>query len=383
MHTDYYSHVGDIVNVLPETAVIDPGLNASVIEAGLRIVGLDGISVDFVPGVRVSTAFLTLPRGIRLKQVRERLDDLALRLAVPMGIRIRKDSRPGTVALEIPHQSASDVKVGLGDVLARAEDFDVELPWLVGLSADGAGVITDIAAAPHVLIGGQTGSGKSSHLHALMASLAIFTDPDEVEIILVDPKRVDLVRFRDLPHVRKEPIVTVDGFSALLTHLEHEVKFRFEELAHANVPDLKAYNQWAFDTAGEEQMERIIVVIDELATVLAGPKGKLNGERLTALAQVCRAAGVHIVAATQRPSATSLPTQLRSQLTSRVACRVASSMDSRLILDTTGAESLLGHGDSLVQWGCGPVRVQGTYVSDAWLSWITDTIVAAAQEGSV
>jgi S-DNA-T family DNA segregation ATPase FtsK/SpoIIIE len=175
-----------------------------------------------------------------------------------------------------------------------------------------------------------------------------------------------------------EMATTLAEAEQLLTTIEAEVAFRFTELQHAGHPDIVAYNAWATATAGEAPLSRIVVIIDELAMLLVGKAGTAFGERLTQLAQISRAAGVHLVCATQRPSSQSLPTQLRSQLTSRVACRVATATDSRMILDQTGAEKLLGAGDTLVAWaGAEMVRVQGTLITSEWREWLTTAVTYA------
>jgi DNA segregation ATPase FtsK/SpoIIIE, S-DNA-T family len=359
---------------LPRTATRDAGLSASTLRPLLRDLGIETSRVETEPGMRVSQAHIKVGSNVRIKQVRAMAEDLAIRLSVA-SVRVRSGVKSGMITLEFAHELDEVPTVSLGDVVDFDRAQEMALPWAVGLEADGAPMLVDLAEAPHVLIGGQTGSGKSSHLHSLVTSLAMLTMPSDVELIFVDPKQVDLVPFRDLPHVRRAPVTTPTDTAKLLRELSDEVEFRYQEFAHANVTDLAAYNRWAEATEGEETMPRMVLLIDELAMVMTGPTGEQLAEELTKLAQVCRAAGLHLVMATQRPSASSMPTQLRSQLTTRVACRMATVTDSRMILDAAGAEKLLGAGDSLIRWGgAEPVRVQGTFVTKAWAEYITTEV---------
>lgn len=374
--------ITDILTQLPETADFVAPFPASTVRQALRELGLPTQAVVLQAGLRVSLAHLTLPKGTRLREVRALTEDLALRLQVA-SVRVRTGLVAGQVTLEIAHGTVgrADVTVSLGDLYTRVPTPECTLPWALGLKADGAPVFVDLVDAPHVLIGGQTGSGKSSHLHALVLSLALGTTPADCELAFIDPKRVDLFPFRDLPHVQRPVATTFDEARQLVQDLSDEVAFRFTELQRAGVADLAAYNAWAAVTEGEETMSRIVLLVDELSTLLAGPEGAALADELTVLAQVCRAAGLHLVCATQRPSAATMPTQLRSQLTTRIACRVATVTDSRMILDVTGAERLLGAGDTLVKWGgAEPERVQGTYVPEDWRTWLTNAVAFVLDE---
>lgn len=369
-------NIADILAQLPATVQVAPPFPAHTVRQVLRDLDIPVASVTLVPGLRVSTAHLKLPPTVRLRQLRTVTEDLALRLQVH-SVRVRTGVVPGCVTLEIAHASTSPAAftVSLGDLYAAAPTTPSALPWALGLRADGAPMFVDLADAPHVLIGGQTGSGKSSHLHALVLSLALGTTPEQCTMAFIDPKRVDLYPFRDLPHVTHPVATTVAEARQLVQAITDEVEFRFTELQRAGAADLDAYNAWAVATDGEARLSRIVLIIDELSALLAGPDGADLADELTVLAQVCRAAGVHLVCATQRPSAATMPTQLRSQLATRLACRVATVTDSRMILDVAGAEQLLGAGDTLVKWGGGAAeRVQGTYVSDEWRTWLAKAV---------
>lgn len=368
-----------LLSELPKTVETDSYIGAPRIREVLNGLGIRTSRVETEAGLRVSMAHVKLEESTLIKHVRSITEDLSLRLGVH-SVRVRSGLRPGFLSLELSHDSDSVPMVSLGDLLPSDATDKMALPWAMGLSASGSPFVVDLADAPHVLIGGQTGSGKSSHLHALISSLALLTSPKDVELIFVDPKQVDLVLFRDLPHVRRNPITTLAETMALVQDLEDEVEFRYQEFAAASVADLDGYNAWARETPGEEPMPRLVLIADELSMFVSGKEGEALAGRLTRLAQICRAAGLHLVLATQRPSSSSMPTQLRSQLTTRIACRMATVSDSRMILDAPGAEKLLGAGDTLVRWGgADPVRVQGTYVSKSWGAYITDSVLLEHQ----
>lgn len=368
------SATSTLLSQLPRTAVFEAVVPASAVVKALRDLGVHNVEAQVEPGVRVSTAHLTLPKSARVRDIRALAEDLALRLAV-RSVRVRTGLKTGLVSLELAHDTPTIPRVSLGDVLVPGAVPPMALPWAIGSAANGAPVVVDIADAPHVLIGGQTGSGKSSHLHSLVMSLALTVDPTALEMVFVDPKQVDLVAFRDLPHVRRNVVTTAQQAHTLVQELQDETDFRYEEFARMGKPDLASYNAWAVEQEGEETMPRVVVVIDELAMLMSGKDGEVLAAQLTQLAQTSRAAGIHLVMATQRPSAASMPTQLRSQLTTRVACRTATATDSRMVLDATGAEKLLGAGDTLVRWGgADAVRIQGTYVSTVWREWLVNEL---------
>lgn len=374
--------VSNIIDQLPKTAQFDAVVPAAKIVRALRDLGLHGVDVQVEPGFRVSTAHLALPKASRVRDIRSLAEDLALRLEVA-SVRVRTGLKTGRVTLELAHEAPATTRISLGDVLNPETGMTMALPWAIGTTVNGTPMMVDVAEAPHVLIGGQTGSGKSSHLHSLVMSLSLMVDPSALELVFVDPKQVDLVAFRDLPHVRREVLTSLPQVQALVRELLTETDFRYREFALAGKTDLSAYNAWAMETPGEEPMPRMVVIMDELSMLMVGREGQGLADDLTQLAQTSRAAGIHLVLATQRPSAATMPTQLRSQLTTRVACRMATATDSRMVLDATGAEKLLGAGDTLVRWGgAEPVRIQGTYVSRTWRDWLVNELCLALPESN-
>ena len=330
-----------------------------------------GVKVDVVrswSGPQVDTVALRTRKGERLKTLRVALPDIALRLGAP-GIRLNTRFVDHLVTVEIPRKLPSNVS--LSDVLFADEDNTIPtqhtavLPWTVGVGATGERIIADLSQAPHLLISGTTGSGKSAALESMIVGLAMTVPPEDLELVLVDPKRVDLTPFADLPHVRGEVVVSAVEAERLFLSLRATMAKRYELFQAAGVSDIAGYRALGNST------RRIVVVIDELADLIMSPQGKEIESSLIALAQMARAAGVHLVCATQRPSAAVLSTQLRSQLPTRLAFAVASATDSRVALDENGAEKLLGRGDGLLKMAGGTaVRLQGVYVPADWLAWL-------------
>lgn len=351
----------------------DPSLTtfADDVLAALRELGLGATALDLAVGHRMVTLTLQLGKGLRLTDITRQATNIAFELGVP-SVRITRGQAPRTVMLEVPR--ATSEAVTLHEVIDQVEMVDCALPLALGVEANGEAMVFDLAAAPHLLIAGATGSGKSSAVTAMLLSLLMANTPEAVEVCLIDPKQVDLIPFAGAPHVRRKVAVTAPAALAMLKEVAQEMDFRFTELKLANQPNLLAYNQWALQTAGEETMRHIVVVVDELAALVASGLGKEIETLLIQLAQLGRAAGIHLIAATQRPSAQVLSTQLRSQFPTRLSFRVATAADSRIILDQRGAETLLGAGDSLLRLSDGVIyRVQS-----AWLDRQTVERVVSA-----
>lgn len=327
-----------------------------------------GVGASFGPiriGPRVVRVPLTLGHGQRLKPIRSLLQDIAVRLSVS-GIRLVTEP---TLALEVPRPKPQ--QVSLGDVLSDTTVPDsMVLPWAIGLSAAGEPIVRDLARAPHVLIAGATGSGKSAAVVSLVVSLMLTTRPDDCEIVLIDPKRVDLTPLATVPHVRRPVAVTATTALTVLESLVAEMRHRYTLLEAFGVANISDYNS-KIVTKNGEPMRRIVVIIDELADLIMADREAFEAQ-LIVLAQVGRAAGIHMVCATQRPSAQVVSTQLRSQLQTRLVFAVSTATDSRVAMDESGAERLLGQGDALCKWaGRAPIRVQGPFVRDDWRRYLT------------
>jgi S-DNA-T family DNA segregation ATPase FtsK/SpoIIIE len=321
-----------------------------------------GVEPDFVEG-----------RGgrrtkVKVGKISALADDLALALAAS---RIRVEAPApgkGYVGIEVPNQEIS--LVALRDVM-EAEAFQkVSSRLRLGLGKDVSGnaVAADLAAMPHLLIAGTTGSGKSVCINAIVSSLLLQNTPDELKFVMVDPKRVELTNFNGIPHLLAPVVVELERVVSALQWVSREMNERYHRFAKEGVRNIDDYNQ-RMVYLQQKPMYIIVVVIDELADLmLLAPD---ETERvITRLAQLARATGIHLVIATQRPSVDVVTGLIKANFPARVAFAVASSVDSRVILDQPGAERLLGRGDMLFQAPDAslPVRMQGAFVSEAELA---------------
>lgn len=349
----------------------DPAEHARLsktIERTLGTFDVRAAVVGVTPGPRVTRYELRPGEGVKVARIESLADDLALALAA-RAVRIIAPV-PGTsvVGIEIPN--ATGAIVTLRDIAETLAFRDAPSPLAVALGRDVAGVpvVTDLARLPHVLVAGQTGSGKSVLVNAFICSLLIRSTPDTVRLILADPKRVELAAFAGVPHLA-QPIATepTEILRALSWSLiEMERRYRLFQVAGAR-------NIGAFNLAGTEDLPYVVVVIDELADLMmTAPKAVESA--VTRLAQLARATGIHLVVATQRPSVDVITGLLKANIPARIAFAVASAVDSRTILDASGAETLLGHGDMLYlpSDSPSPIRVQGAYASDQDIATIAD-----------
>ncbi|MER3400577.1 MAG: hypothetical protein C4313_05515 [Thermoflexus sp.] len=351
---------------------------AAVIEETLRQFGLEARVVEATQGPAV-TQFGLLPgyierpgpdgevrrQKVRVAQIAALANDLALALAAP-SLRIEAPvPGRGLIGIEVPNRQIHVVR--LRGLLASPEFRRVGSPLAIALGRDVAGrpVVADLAAMPHLLIAGTTGSGKSVCINALITCLVYNNTPDELRLILIDPKMVELVRWNGLPHLYGKVEVEIERIVGVLRWLTRQMEERYRQFAAVGARNLADFNARA-EAAGEPRLPFIVLFIDELADLMmAAP---VDVERtITRLAQMARATGIHLVIATQRPSVDVVTGLIKANFPARIAFAVASSVDSRVILDQPGAEALLGRGDMLFlapDQGK-PVRVQGAYVSDA------------------
>lgn len=352
-----------------------------VLEQTLTACGAPATVVRTLAGPQVDTVVLRVGPETRVRAIRAALPDVAMRLGVG---RVRLDDTfdtPGQVMLEVPRATAA--LVTLRDVLLEASGAPrptpYELPWVVGLAPDGTPVIRDLATAPHVLMSGATGSGKSVAMVALATGLSCTVAPEDCEILLIDTKRVGLGSLVNSPLLRRKLIQTPERALRVIRWLSELVmRRRYEVFRQAGVTDLAAFNA-VQSQRGLATRQRLVIMIDELADLVTTEYGKEIEKHLIAIAQMGRAAGLHLVCATQRPSAAVLSTQLRSQLPTRLTFALASAADSRVAMDEPGAEKLLGHGDGLLKWVGQPTqRVQGAYVSNeeamTLLGWLWEDL---------
>lgn len=375
--------------VLPVmTEVLDPGAEgkadetfdkerARLIEETLHSFGAPARVVEINRGPTITQfgvepEFIEGRGGRRIKvkvgKISALADDLALALAAS---RIRVEAPvpgKGYVGIEVPNQEIS--LVALRDVM-EAESFQrVSSRLRLGLGKDVSGnaVAADLAAMPHLLIAGTTGSGKSVCINAIISSLLLQNTPDELKFVMVDPKRVELTNFNGIPHLLAPVVVELERVVSALQWVMREMNERYQRFAKEGVRNIDDYNQ-RMAYLQRKPLYTIVVVIDELADLmLLAPD---ETERvITRLAQLARATGIHLVIATQRPSVDVVTGLIKANFPARVAFAVASSVDSRVILDHPGAERLLGRGDMLFQAPDAslPVRMQGAFVSEAELA---------------
>jgi S-DNA-T family DNA segregation ATPase FtsK/SpoIIIE len=301
---------------------------------------------------------------IRVNKILSLTNDLALALAAaPIRIEAPVPGR-SIVGIEVPN----DVKsvVGLRGVVEAPAFRKARSGLSVSLGRDvsGEAVVADLAAMPHLLIAGATGSGKSVCLNACIVSLLYQNTPDQLKLLFIDPKRVELTRYNGIPHLLAPVVVDVDKVISALRWVTREMERRYKEFAEAGIRDLAGYNSTA-RKRGVDALPKIVVVIDELADLMmAAPE---DVERtICRLAQMARATGIHLVIATQRPSVDVVTGLIKANFPARISFAVTSQIDSRVILDTPGAEKLLGRGDMLFMAPDSPKlqRIQGCWVSD-------------------
>ncbi len=269
----------------------------------------------------------------------------------------------------------------LGDLLESKEFKNSKSPisFAVGKDIAGKVVVTDIAKMPHLLVAGATGSGKSVCINTLIMSVIYKADPDDVKLILVDPKVVELSVYNGIPHLMIPVVTDMKKAAGALNWAVAEMEKRYKLFAQYNVRDLKGFNEKVKhgETNGDsEKLPQIVIIIDELADLMMVAPGEVEGA-ICRLAQLARAAGLHLILATQRPSVNVITGLIKANMPSRIAFSVSSGVDSRTIIDMNGAEKLLGKGDMLF-YPSGypkPVRVQGSFVSDEEVQKVVDYLI--------
>ena len=331
--------------------------------------GVDAKIVGVVSGPHVSLYELRLAPGIKVKKVTELANDLAYALA-STDIRILAPI-PGKQAVGVEVPNAKRRMVRLGDIYAgRPQKASPLVAWL-GKGIDGNAVWTDIAKMPHVLVAGTTGSGKSACVNAMLSSILMSCSPNEVRLVLVDPKQVELNHYENVPHLLT-PVVTSPRLAAnVLANLITEMETRYGVMSQARARNLEELNRIR-RKAGEAPLPHILCVIDELADLMMVAPAEVE-DSIIRLAQKSRATGIHLVLATQRPSTDIITGTIKVNIPSRIAFAVSSQTDSRVILDQGGAEALLGQGDMLFR-GAGTSklsRVQGAFITEDEIARIT------------
>jgi S-DNA-T family DNA segregation ATPase FtsK/SpoIIIE len=341
---------------------IDP----SILQDKLREFGLEGEVVNVRVGPVITRYEVKLASGVRLGKVRAVIEDLGIAL-MSGHVRILAPI-PGTslIGFEIPNKEPATI--GLNKVLAEY-DGKQKLPMCIGVDTVGKPRIFDLVKMPHLLIAGQTGSGKSVCLNSIILSLIFTKTPDEVQLILIDPKRVEMTNYKDLPHLNQPVIVEPAEAAQAFKDLTVEMERRYKVLSEAGVRNIESYN------ASGLKMPYIVVIADEMADLMMS-SGKELETMIVRLAQLARAIGIHLVLATQKPIVKVITGLIKSNMPSRIAFQVASKGDSRVILDTNGAESLVGRGDMLMSYPGTPEpeRFHGAWISDKEIQDVVSSI---------
>lgn len=372
-------------DALPPTTLIQCGSGGGVavsndelaataqrLQDTLEEFGLASRVTGWVTGPAVTTFKISMGEGERVNKITNLQDDIALSLAAK-SVRIFAPI-PGTslVGIEIPNQETQDVR--LGDVLPYVQGGPLDVAF--GRNSEGKPVVVDLASLPHLLVAGTTGSGKSVLLNSIVMSMLMRATPEDVRLIMVDPKRVEFTYYAGLPHLYVPVVTEPRQAASALQWGVSEMERRLKVFEQNKVRDIRSYNKLAAKAAkaaadsGDEEADvpkhipYFVIVIDELADLMM-VAGKDVESSIVRIAQLGRAAGIHLIVATQRPSADVVTGLIKANIDNRVALSVDNGMNSRIILDQTGAERLLGHGDMLYKLrGKRPQRAQGCFVSE-------------------
>lgn len=362
---------GDSARELKETALR--------LQQTLQTFGVRVSITDISQGPSVTRFELQPEQGVKVSKIVGLSDDIKLNLAAT-DIRIEAPI-PGKAAIGIEVPNKENMTVALRDLLESKEfkEFPSNIAFAVGKDIAGKVVVADIAKMPHMLIAGATGSGKSVCINTLIMSILYKAHPDDVKLIMVDPKVVELSVYNGIPHLLIPVVTDPKKASAALQWGVAEMTDRYQKFADFNVRDLKGYNKKVEamkekgDPEAPAKMPQIVIIVDELADLMMVAPGEVE-EAICRLAQLARAAGIHLIIATQRPSVDVITGLIKANMPSRVAFSVSSGVDSRTILDMNGAEKLLGKGDMLFypQGYSKPARVQGAFVSDKEVSDVVE-----------
>ncbi len=350
-----------------ELSVTDLKARAHIIEDTLASFNIDARVIEMNQGPAVTQFGVEPAEGVAVNRILSRQNDLALRLGVSP-IRLEAPV-PGKrmVGVEVPNASIATVTVR--DVI-ESTDWERgrgKLRVVLGRDVSGKSVVGDLSKMPHLLIAGATGSGKSVCINTIIGSLLYQFTPAELQLVMIDPKRVELTAYANVPHLRLPIVTEMDKVVGALKWVVLEMERRYKLFAQHGVRNLEGYNNWAAgSTHGEEQpLPYMVVIIDELADMMMTAAEEVE-KKLCRLAQLARATGIHLVVATQRPSVDVVTGLIKANFPTRIAFAVSSQTDSRVIMDQAGAEKLLGRGDALYTppEAMKPIRLQGAFISD-------------------
>ncbi len=344
---------------------------ATVIENTLQSFGITAKVVEVNLGPAVTQYALQIALGTKVSKITSLANDLALNTQAPTGqIRIEAPI-PGRnlVGIEIPNRTLQIVTLKTllsSDVMRKSKS---KLTVSMGLDVSGNPIIADIGKMPHVLVAGTTGSGKSVLINSFIASLLFRASPEELKLILIDPKRVELTGYNNIPHLMTPVIVDVEKILSALKWATNEMDRRYKTFAERGVRNIDGYNE----LAGFQALPYIVIFVDELADLMAFAPVEVE-DTIARLAQMARATGIHLIVSTQRPSVDVITGLIKANIPCRIAFNVSSMIDSRVIIDMPGAEKLLGRGDMLYipPDQAKPTRIQGAFVSDKEINKLVD-----------
>jgi DNA segregation ATPase FtsK/SpoIIIE, S-DNA-T family len=358
------------LNALPyyEQVIPDPKMlerKAEVIEITLQSFKVRASVREINPGPAVTQFALEPGNGVKVRRITELSNDLALALAA-QSIRVEAPI-PGMarVGIEIPNPKIATV--GLREVLESPafKKSKARLPLPLGRDVNGQYIVGDLTKMPHLLIAGATGSGKSVCINGIISTLISVKQPDELNLVMIDPKMVELVGFNGVPHLKCPVVTEMDKVVGALRMVLREMNRRYELFKQVGVRNLDGYKLWAEDEQDAEKLPYLVVIIDELADLMMTTPDEVE-TLLARLTQMARATGIHLIIATQRPSVNVLTGLIKANVPARIAFAVSSQTDSRVVLDLVGAEKLLGRGDMLYlpPDESKPSRVQGAFIDD-------------------
>ena len=347
----------------------------------LRSFGVDAKAGEVIHGPSVTRYEFTLDQGVKLSKVTNLSDDIALALGASGVRNAPVPNKISAVGIEVPNRTVTAVRIR--DVIESREfaQHPSTVAFAVGRDIGGNNIVGNIARLPHVLIAGTTGSGKSVCTNSLIVSMLYKSTPDEVRFIMVDPKMVELAPYNGIPHLLIPVVTDPKKAAGALQWAVFEMMKRYKMFSAKGVKDLAGYNALAETDEDVKKLPTVVVVIDELADLMLVAAKEVE-ESICRVAQMGRAAGMHLVIATQRPSADVITGLMKANIPSRIAFAVASSMESRIILDTTGAEKLVGKGDMLYfpLGDAKPTRVQGCFITPEEIDRVVSFVKNAAGE---
>lgn len=365
------------------SGILEQQKNGRKLEMTLKSFGVEARVINVSAGPTVTRYEVSPSQGVKVSKIVNLADDIALNLAAS-GIRIEAPI-PGkaAVGIEVPNKETKSVYLRTVLESDAFRKHPSKLAFALGEDITGNPIVTDIAKMPHLLIAGATGSGKSVCINTLITSILYKADPKEVKLLLVDPKVVELSVYNGIPHLLIPVVTDPKKASAALNWAVREMLERYNDFAACGVRDIKGFNAMKEEKGEPEaKMPQIVIIIDELADLMMAAPGEVE-DSICRLAQMARAAGMHLIIATQRPSVDVITGVIKANIPSRLAFAVSSGIDSRTILDMVGAEKLLGKGDMLFypSGQSKPSRIQGAFVTDKEVEQIVDFLRKSNRPG--